>query len=81
MEAGKKSEPLPAGTGELDYPALFQILYQRKPWVDVLLEDCSPSSAGQALDFVRSLAATLESTGIAERSGTSLQHRQATGLV
>jgi sugar phosphate isomerase/epimerase len=56
MEAGQKSGALPAGSGELDYPALFQILKTQKPWVDVLLEDCGPSSAGPAMAFVRALA-------------------------
>jgi L-ribulose-5-phosphate 3-epimerase len=56
MEAGQKSAALPAGTGELDYPALFRILNKQKPWIDVLLEDCAPSSAEPALAFVRALA-------------------------
>jgi sugar phosphate isomerase/epimerase len=57
MEAGQKIGTLPAGTGELNYPTLFRLLSQQKPWVDVLLEDCSPTSAGAALAFVRSLTA------------------------
>jgi len=61
MEAGKKTGTLPARTGDLDYPALLHLLYQQKPWIDVLLEDCSPSSAGPALDFVRSLMTASES--------------------
>lgn len=60
MEARYKSKTLPAGSGELDYPSLFRLLNQYKPWVDVLLEDCSPSSVGPALAFVRSLAERLE---------------------
>lgn len=54
MQAGQKKGPLPAGTGELDYPSLFRLLNQQKPWIDVLLEDCSPTSAGPALAFLRS---------------------------
>ena len=54
MEAGQKTGTLPAGTGDLDYPLLFRLLHQQKPWIDVLLEDCSPTSAGPALAFLRS---------------------------
>ena len=54
MEAGQKSRALPAGTGELDYSTLFRLLNKQKPWIDVLLEDCSPASAGPAMAFVRS---------------------------
>lgn len=55
MEAGKKSASLPPGQGELDYPALFRLLSQQKPWIDVLLEDCSPDNIGPALGYLRSI--------------------------
>ena len=61
MKAGQKNGTLPTGTGELDYPTLFRLLYQTKPWIDVLLEDCNPSSAGPALVYVRSLLASTDS--------------------
>jgi len=57
MDASQKNGSLPAGTGELDFPSLFRLLYQQKPWVDILLEDCSPSTVGPALTFLRSLTA------------------------
>lgn len=55
MDGGQKLGTLPAGSGSLDYPALFRVLKQQKPWIDVLLEDCSPASAGNALSYLRSL--------------------------
>jgi len=53
MEGGKKNGALPAGTGELDYTALLRIIAERKPGLDVLLEDTSPDSGIKAMDFLR----------------------------
>lgn len=44
MEGGKKRGDLPAGTGELDYPALLNLLMRKKPGIDILLENSSPDT-------------------------------------
>jgi len=56
MEAAQKSAVLPAGSGELDYPALFSLLRQYKPWIDVLLEDCRPENIEAAMAFLKAAA-------------------------
>jgi len=53
IENGLKDGSLPAGTGMLDYPALFRRLSGIKPFIDVLLENTKPDSMGGALAFVR----------------------------
>ncbi|MDZ7581150.1 MAG: TIM barrel protein [Deltaproteobacteria bacterium] len=63
IDAGQKKGTLPAGTGELDYPSFFRLLYQQKPWIDVLLVDRSPGTAGPALAFIRSLVANPGDSG------------------
>ncbi|MDR1099753.1 MAG: sugar phosphate isomerase/epimerase [Treponema sp.] len=55
MEGGKKDGALPAGTGEIDYPALMKIIAERKPDIDILLENSSPATGKQAMDFLRKL--------------------------
>jgi sugar phosphate isomerase/epimerase len=45
MEGGKKSQGLPAGSGELDYPALLNLIMRKKPNIDILLENSSPDTA------------------------------------
>ena len=55
MEGGKKNGALPAGTGELDYPALLRIITERKPGIDILLEDTSPDSGAKAMEFLRNI--------------------------
>ena len=54
MEGNVKIGTLPAGTGELDYPALLQLLAERKPGIDILLENSSPDTGKQAIAFLRS---------------------------
>jgi sugar phosphate isomerase/epimerase len=44
MEQGRKSGALPALTGELDYPALLEIIERRKPGIDILLENGKPET-------------------------------------
>ncbi|MDR1278577.1 MAG: sugar phosphate isomerase/epimerase, partial [Treponema sp.] len=55
MEGGKKNGALPAGTGEMDYLALMKIIAERKPDIDILLENSSPATGKQAMDFLRKL--------------------------
>ncbi|MDR2701373.1 MAG: sugar phosphate isomerase/epimerase [Spirochaetaceae bacterium] len=55
MDAGGKTGTLPAGTGELDYPALLSLIAERKPGIDILLENSSPDTGKQAIAFLRSL--------------------------
>jgi sugar phosphate isomerase/epimerase len=55
MEGGGKSGALPAGTGEMDYSALMKIITERKPGIDILLENSSPATGKQAMDFLRNL--------------------------
>jgi hypothetical protein len=59
MEGGKKNGALPAGTGELDYPALLRIITERKPGIDILLEDTSPDSGAKAMEFLRGVKRNL----------------------
>ena len=49
-----------AGTGEMDYPALLKIIMEQKPEIDILLEDTSPETGKQAMEFLRKTAASLE---------------------
>jgi len=44
MEGNKKSGALCTGTGDLDYPALLKIIMERKPYIDILLENSSPQT-------------------------------------
>lgn len=53
IENGSKVGWLPAGTGDLDYPALFRALSAQKPFVDVLLENTAPENMRETLEFVR----------------------------
>ena len=59
MENSKKNGALPAGTGELDYPALMELILKHKPGIDLLLEDTSPETGKQAMAFLRSTAAAI----------------------
>jgi sugar phosphate isomerase/epimerase len=54
MGANGKIGTLPAGTGELDYPALLSLIEERKPGIDILLENSSPDTGKQAIAFLRS---------------------------
>jgi len=55
MGANGKIGTLPAGTGELDYPALLSLLTERKPDIDILLENSSPDTGKQAIAFLRGI--------------------------
>jgi len=52
----KKNGTLPAGTGEMDYPALLKLIGERKPGIDILLENTSPQTGKQAMEFLRKIA-------------------------
>jgi sugar phosphate isomerase/epimerase len=58
MKNGKKSGPMPAGKGELDWNSLFTLLQNRKPWIDVLLENASPENALETIAFARKTEAS-----------------------
>jgi sugar phosphate isomerase/epimerase len=57
IKNGKKSEAVAAGSGEFDFSAFFRFIQEKKPDIDVLLENTSPATASAALNFVRRLAA------------------------
>ncbi|GHV94398.1 AP endonuclease [Spirochaetia bacterium] len=48
-----KAKDLPAGTGELDYPSLLKLVRERKPGVDILLENSSPQTGRVAMEFLQ----------------------------
>jgi len=56
MEGNKKNGALPAGTGELDYPSLLKIVMQRKPGINILLEDTSPATGLAAMEYLQKAA-------------------------
>jgi len=56
MEGGRKKGTLPAGTGELDYSALLGIVAEKKPGIDILLENSGPDTGVAAMAFLRSAA-------------------------
>jgi sugar phosphate isomerase/epimerase len=56
MEGGKKAGDLPAGTGDFDYPALLKLLQERKPGIDILLENSKPQQVRQTMAFLRKTA-------------------------
>jgi sugar phosphate isomerase/epimerase len=56
MEGGKKIGDLPAGTGELDWPCLLGFLKERRPGVDLLLENSDPKRGRETIRFIRKKA-------------------------
>jgi hypothetical protein len=56
MEGNKKNGMLSAGTGDMDYPALLRLITERKNGIDILLEDTSPQTGKQAMEFLRKTA-------------------------
>jgi sugar phosphate isomerase/epimerase len=50
MESGRKSAPLPAGSGEMDYPRFFGMLRKLHHRPDILLENTGPATAATALE-------------------------------
>ena len=57
MDSNIKNGSLSAGTGELDYPALFRNILKHKPGIDLLLENSNPASAREAMAYVQNIAA------------------------
>jgi L-ribulose-5-phosphate 3-epimerase UlaE len=55
MENGIKNGTLPAGTGEMDYSSLMPLIMERKPGIDILLENSSPATGKQAIAFLRNI--------------------------
>lgn len=52
MIDGVKKGDLPSGTGDLDYQSLFKLLLQRKPFIDVLLENSIPEKLPELFAFL-----------------------------
>ncbi|MFP3090807.1 sugar phosphate isomerase/epimerase [Treponema sp. TIM-1] len=59
MEGGRKIGDLPAGAGELDWPCLLQLLMEKKPGVDLLLENSGPLTGRGCAAFLRETAAKI----------------------
>ena len=55
MAGGVKNGALPAGTGAMDYHALLKIIMERKPDIDILLENSSPATGKQAMAFLQNI--------------------------
>jgi len=53
IENGVKNGMLPAGTGEMDYSSLLQLISERKPGIDILLENTSPASGKKAAEYLK----------------------------
>ena len=64
MEGNKKNGALPAGTGELDYSALLRIIMERKPCIDILLEDTDPDTGIKALEYLRSMEEAIKKSNL-----------------
>jgi sugar phosphate isomerase/epimerase len=59
MEGGKKIGDLPAGTGELDWPCLVKLLMEKKPGIDLLLENSGPLTGRGCVSLLRDTAAKI----------------------
>ncbi|MCL2833057.1 MAG: sugar phosphate isomerase/epimerase [Treponema sp.] len=57
MENGRKKGDLPAGTGDFDWPVFLKLLIERKPNIDILLENTRPATARSVIAFLREKAA------------------------
>lgn len=55
-EGGVKSQIVSPGSGEFDFSSFFRLLREKKPEIDVLLENSSPAEAPAALAFLRRAA-------------------------
>lgn len=56
IENGRKIGALPAGTGELDYKSLLPLIMERKPGIDILLENTTPANGQAAINYLRQIA-------------------------
>lgn len=52
---GKKKGDLPSGTGNLNYEVFFKKLIEKKPFIDVLLENSIPSKLEETFSFLQSV--------------------------
>lgn len=52
---GKKDGTLPSGKGLLNYPLLFDLIKNYKPWIHVLLENNTPQTMKESVQFIRGL--------------------------
>jgi sugar phosphate isomerase/epimerase len=59
LEAGKKQGSLPAGDGDLDYPALLRLIMTKKPDVDLLLENSIPDRVRETFAFLQGIASRI----------------------
>jgi len=59
FEEGRKSETVAAGAGIFDFASFFRILQSKKPFIDVLLENTSPTTASAALEYVAGIASSV----------------------
>ena len=59
LENSKKNGALSAGTGDLDYNALLKLIIEKKPGIDILLEDTSPQTGAAAMEFIRKKASEI----------------------
>ena len=59
MDKNKKNGALNIGAGDLDFDALLKIIMEKKPGIDILLEDTSPATGAQSMEFIRSKIAKL----------------------
>jgi sugar phosphate isomerase/epimerase len=59
MEGGKKIGDLPAGTGELDWETLLELLMEKKPGLDLLLENSGPGTGRKIITFLGETAARI----------------------
>jgi sugar phosphate isomerase/epimerase len=59
FEGGRKHGDLPAGTGSLEWKTLLGLVAQRKPGVDLLLDNSVPATARGTIAFLRETAGGL----------------------
>lgn len=52
---GKKDGTLPSGKGLLNYPLLFDLIKNYKPWIHVLLENNTPETMTETVNFINKI--------------------------
>jgi L-ribulose-5-phosphate 3-epimerase len=53
LKDGIKTGDLPSGTGEMNHRYLTQLLNEKKPYIQVLLEVTSADNVEQVINFIR----------------------------
>lgn len=61
MIDGRKKGDLPSGTGNLNYEVFFKKLIEKKPFIDVLLENSVPSKLEQTVSYLQSVVTKITS--------------------